>query len=146
MRFEIARNPLEPKHKDCFAFEVEVMYGDADGYGLVEISGFKRDCEKSKAHMESLVETLEAMRAAYPNGRGGCDTYNHLKGFQKWFSGEIPDDFEEEYESLLEWEQKFYWNDWPRDPSGDGIQSSFEDYSIFYYDEFGSKHEVKVIK
>lgn len=146
MEFEIARNPLEPKYKDCFVFEVEVMYGDADGYGLLEVSGFKKDCEKSKSHMEDLVKSLEGMRSAYPHGRGGSDDYDHVEGFSKWFGGEISDEFREWYENLEEWEQKFYWNDWPYNPDGYGVQASFEEYKIFYYDETGNKYEVELIK
>lgn len=146
MEFRIMAKPVDLKYKECFVVEVEAMYGDADGYGEVEVSGFKRDCEKSKEHMEDLIKTLERMLKAYPNGRGGYDDYDHVEGFLKWFGGEILEEFEEFYESLEEWEQRLYWNDWPRDPSGDGMQSSMSSYEVFYYDEFGNKYEVAVIK
>lgn len=146
MEFRIMTKPVESEYKDCFVFEVKVMYGDADGYGKVKISGFKKDCEKSQAHMEDLVKTFEGMKAAYPHGRGGYDDYDHVEGFSRWFGGEILDDFRDEYEKMEKWEQRLYWNDWPRDPAGDGIQSSFKNYDVFYYDSLGNKHEVKVIK
>lgn len=146
MKFLINDKPVESQHKNCFVVEVNVMYGDADGYGKVNVAGFRKDCEVSQAHMEDLIQTLEKMEKAYPHGRGGYDTYDHVEGFLKWFGGEILDEFEEWYNGLPEWQQRFYLNDWPRDPSGDGIQSSIEDYKVFYYDENGAKYEVRVTK
>lgn len=96
--------------------------------------------------MEELVKTLDGMKTAYPDGRGGYDTYNHVEGFSRWFGGEILDDFREEYEKMEEWEQRLHWNDWPYDSDGYGIQSSFDSYKVFYYDEYGNKYEVAVIK
>lgn len=143
MKFKI-KEQVMPKYKDSFVVKIKVMHGDADGYSELEVSGFRGNCQKSKLHMEDLIQTLKEMEAEYPHGRGGFDTYDHLEGFPKWFGGEILDEHRDWYEDLEDWEQKMYWSDWPLSPDGYGTQASFESYSVYYYDENGVKYYVEV--
>lgn len=144
MKLLIEGKPVPVKYRNQFVVEVEVMYGDADGSDVLEISGFQKDCEVSMFHMEYLLKTLIEMKDAYPHGRGGMDTYNHIEGFSKWFNGEIED--VEWYESLTRLEQKFYEEaDWPYNPPSYDIQASYESHEVFYYDGHGTKHKVKII-
>lgn len=141
MEFIINENRKAPKYKDCFVFKIKVMYGDADGYGEVVVSGFKTDCTESKDLMVDLVKTLIRMNDAYPHGRGGYDDYNHVEGFIEWFGDEMFDG----YDDLSELHQSLLGNSWPYDTSGYGIQSSYKSYKIYYYDSIGNEFDVKVM-
>jgi hypothetical protein len=130
-----------PDYRDAFVVEVKVMYGDADGYGNFEIGPFARD--EDEALLGDFVTLCKGMDEAYKYGRGGDDDYNHVPGFNEWFDSENHLT-EEQWDALPKKQQELCW-DWPRDPQGDGIQSSFEKYEVFYYDETGVKFDVKVI-
>lgn len=140
MKFKI-KNPIKSKYVDCFVVVVDIMYGDADGYDKLTVHGFKKDNDESL--LIDLIETLERMGKAYPRGRGGSDDYNHVEGFNSWFAVECLS--EEEYESLSEI-QKSFSEDWKCAPGGYGIQGSYKGYNIYYYDMFGNKYNVDIIK
>ena len=141
MVFIIKKSRKSPKYRDCFVFKIKVMYGDADGYGEVIVSGFKKDCSESKVLMENLVNTLIRMENAYPHGRGGYDTYDHDEGFIEWFGDEIFDGYDE----LSEFHKSLLDTSWPYDPDGYGIQSSYDSYKLSYYDNEGNEFDVKVV-
>ena len=145
MKLLIEGNTVPVRYRSQFVVEVEVMYGDADGSDVLEISGFKENCETSMTHMEFLLNTLLRMKDAYPHGRGGMDTYDHIEGFLKWFSGEMLDELREWYEGLARFEQKFYEQaEWPYNPPSYDVQASYSSHKVFYYDEHGNKHKVTV--
>jgi hypothetical protein len=141
MKFVVTGTSNVPDYRDAFVVEVQVMYGDADGYGDFEIGPFAKD--KDDALLEDFVTLCKGMDAAYPHGRGGDDNYNHVPGFNEWFDSENHLT-EEEWEALPQ-RQRDLGRDWPYDPQGDGVQASFEKYEVFYYDETGVKFDVKVI-
>lgn len=139
VKFEIGEE-VKTSYSLCYVVEIETMYGDADGYGQIVIGGFKP--AQDEAHMVDLLDTLDRMGGAYPNGRGGGDDYNHVEGFERWFSIEnIPKD---EYEKLPE-TIKSLSTDWEYSPDGYGFQASYEGYDIFFYDISGKKFKVDMI-
>lgn len=145
MEFKIHKKHNPSKYKDCFVFKIETMIGDADGYDSIVLEGFKKDCEESKKMMVDLVNTLNGMLKAYPNGRCGGDDYDHVDGFNRWFAEDLLDELEEWYESLSNFEKSIYDQaQWPYNPYGDS-QQSIESYKIFYYDEFGNEYDVSVV-
>ena len=123
---------------DSYVVEVETMYGDADGWGRVIVGDFKIGEEE---YLEDLLKTCERMDEAYPHGRGGWDNYNHVEGFNKWFS--IDDTTDEEYDSMSA-RMKELASEWEFDPQSDGSHASFYGYNVFYYDKNGVKHSVSV--
>lgn len=139
MNFKIGKKLIEERYLGCYVVEIKTMYGDADGYGKVIVGGFKKDFDENL--MIDLLKTCERMEKAYPNGRSGYDSYNHIEGFNRWFN--IEDLDEDIWESLSEHEQNFT-GDWESEPGYDECQASYYDYSIFYYDDLGFKYEVNV--
>lgn len=139
MKIEI-ENAINIKYKNMYVVECEAMYGDADGYGSLEVGGFIKG--QDEAHLEDFLLFCERMKNAYPRGRGGYDDYNHIEGFDKWFDADNLSD--EEYQSLPE-RVKILSTYWLNDPQGDGMQASFKGYKVFYYNENGVKHHTTVI-
>lgn len=127
------------KHQNMYMVECEAMFGDADGEGQVNIGGFVRG--QDEALIEDLLKTCERLVKAYPNGRGGSADYNHIDGFNRWFDADaLP---EEEYDALSEVHQNFI-ADWLYEPNGMGQQATFKGYKVYYYDENGVKHDVRI--
>lgn len=113
-------NPMEKEIKNGYYITVNFMYGDADGFVDREIGPFTED---EMDLLYDAIETLERCVHAYPNGRCGDDTYDHIKGFSKWFGFEY-DDEDEIPEQAIEMEYE---------PDGWGGQASFEYYTVNYY-------------
>jgi hypothetical protein len=109
--------------REGFVVKIETMIGDADGEGLIEVGPFEKD--KEEHLLEELIKLCIKLSRAYPNGRGGDDGYNHIEGFEKWFS-EYCDEEEnqEEIEHLTEF-------NWPTDPQTWG-QQGYKSYEIIY--------------
>jgi hypothetical protein len=153
-------DPVPDTHvPHSFEVEVTAMFGDGDGYETVVVGPFPADHPKAGAAITSLVETLQRMEVAYPNGRGGgdydVDTYNHVEGYEAWFGG-FRSDTEEAY--LAETRSQFSYEeflkhdfleefsvypDWPRDPYAYN-QGSFESFAVFYYDTNRVKYTVAI--
>lgn len=119
---------VKEKIKNGYYIEVEFMFGDADGYTTKEMGPFS---EEEKMELIDAVETIQRCIDEYADtGRGGLDDYDHIKGFDKWFSDEI--------ESPNQAISMVY------EPNGCGIQASFDNYSVYYYDN-GEKYNCEII-
>lgn len=115
----IGKQASRTKHRNKFVVTIQFMYGDADGSGT-EIVVFK---ETEKPLVIEFLNFLARCGNAYPGGRGGCDDYNHVEGWDKWCSGEC----EENIPQL----------DWQGDPACDGAQASFRGATMFWYNSEG---------
>ncbi len=124
-----------------YMVEIETMYGDADGWGKIEVGGFPPTEEGEKLLVDQL-DTLERMGMAYPNGRGGGDDYNHVEGFDRWFN--CDDILEDEWIAMPELLRELS-TDWEYSPDGYGHQAGYEGYDIFFYDISGKKFKVDMI-
>lgn len=139
MKIEIKDKIINENCTDSYVVECKAMYGDADGYGKVEVGGFKKN--QDEVLLWNFLETCERLVSEYPYGRGGGDDYNHVEGFNKWFDADMMSD--EEYHSLSE-RVKSLTTGWLLDPTSfEGAQASFESFKVFYYDENGVKHNVE---
>lgn len=139
MRIEIKDKALKRKYFNAYVVECVAMFGDADGYGKVEVGGFVKG--QDERYMEEFLKFCDRMQEAYPHGRGGYDHYNHVEGFDKWFN--VDSLKEDEYEALPD-KVKELSTYWLNDPQGDGIQASFDSYKVYYYDALGVKYNVDV--
>lgn len=173
MRFEI-KEPLVNNLRDCFAVNINVYSGDADGYDAFRVLGFKRNQDEDL--LESILNVIQKVKAAYPNGRGGDD---HLKdkvpGFSIWFDEYRFDDEEEEYyfpkdkseeryleilsSRVIEFKERSFdlytksfvdskKGYWPGDVSlvnYSSSEASYSSHSVTYFDENGVEHKVEVI-
>lgn len=139
MKIEIKDKIINENHTDSYVVECKAMYGDADGYGKVEIGGFKKNQDEDL--LQDLIKTCESLVSEHLYGRGGSDVYGHVEGFNKWFDADMLSD--EEYH-LLPDRVKSLTTDWLLDPVGLGeTKASFESFKVFYYDENGVKHNVE---
>jgi hypothetical protein len=136
MEFKVSKKPKKDTRKG-YLLIIETMIGDADGEDTVEVGCF----QKNELHLlEEVIEVCDRMIDAYPHGRGGDDDYNHVKGFNKWFTEDCYDDEDEikEIEHLAPF-------DWSYRPDGNGIQNSIEGYKVIYLDN-GKEYKVEIIK
>jgi len=69
---------LEEKQTGSFGVAIEVMYGDADGYGKMEIRGFKKG--KDEGELSELLRLLDDLQYA------DCYEISSKPGFDKWFN------------------------------------------------------------
>lgn len=134
MNIQIKGRADVPNYREEFVVEIEVMFGDADGYSKIEVGPFK-DPDDTK-HLKDLLQTCERLAVAYPHGRGGSATYNHIEGFNRWFAADWLE--EEEWEALPMIIQDLC-VDWPSEPDGMGRQSGYQGYKLFYYNSTGDK-------
>lgn len=123
----VIKNKINEPIKDGFYIEVTFMFGDADGYQTEEMGPFSK---KELPLLYDALETIQRCIDAYPNGRRGGDTYNHVEGFNKWFN-----DYEYVPEQAI---------DMVYEPNGYGDQAGFDYFEVFYYDN-GEKYECEVV-
>ena len=122
-----------PKHEDGYELTINTMIGDADGYEDVIIGTFK---EHELHLLEEVVNVCERMDKAYPHGRGGGDSYDHIEGFKKWFEEDSTES--ESVSHLLK-------GSWAYDPSCYDIQNSIDGYNVTYYLN-GEGYTVEIIR
>lgn len=75
----------------------------------------------------SAIETVERCLNEYPNGCGDDDDYNGVEGWEEWFG------FTKHKQSI----------DMEYCPDGYGMQATFDNYRVLYYDN-GKEHECEV--
>lgn len=150
---------------NSFSVEIGAYAGDADYYQSFSVDGFMKGEDEDL--LENLVEMLRRLKSAYPHGRGGSSdySYNRVKGFESWFSGDAIEYFEhrdgqdpDESKRFAEIVQTFYarvqsrksemgmtanWPEWPYDSTCDS-ECSLDKFRIFFYDENLTKHEVQI--
>lgn len=133
MRFKVAKKPKEDNRKG-YLLIIDTMIGDADGYDTVEVGCF----QENELHLlEEVIGVCDRMIEAYPNGRGGDDDYNHIEGFEKWFT--------EDYEDNIENIEHLAPFQWSYSTDGYYMQNSIEGYKVVYLDN-GEEYEVDIIR
>jgi hypothetical protein len=139
----LIKNPVKvPKYKNTYELVINFMEGDADDYhkSVVMIK------EEHIDHLKDLLDVVIRCNNAYQHGRGGCDEYNHIEGYNKYFS--VEDLSEEEYDKLTEIFKSKHHNDslidHPYDSNSD-CHDSFDGYELYYYDENYNKFETEVV-
>lgn len=139
MKIKIGKKVKPEIHKKVYKFVIEFMEGDADGEDFQDVF-----VPEDYPQMERWLTFLDNCKKAYPHGRGGDDDYNSEIVPDYWYFVEsYEDDVTEEQE--LEIEKRKFYIDWPSDPHY-GIQDSFQDYVVTYFDENGIEYECKIVK
>lgn len=130
MRFIIEDNEIK-ETRNGYLLIVETMRGDADGYNDIEVGTFG---EHDIDLLKEVIEVCDNMLDAYPRGRGGYDTYNHIKGFERWFD----DEYEKDSEDICKI-APFHWT------YDEDCQDSIYGYTLFYLKD-GKRYNVKIVK
>lgn len=156
MKLIIASQPIHVNApKDSYTVAIELMRGDGDGYTTITMGPFKRN--EHEASLYCLLETLQRMKARYPNGRrgGNTDAYDGVLGFVQWFGevGSVEDlkkwhpqlltsYSEKEHQEIIDAiEVGEFYGEWY---SHDDTQDSLTAYEVYYYDDDSSKYAVQV--
>lgn len=126
MKFMVGDEVVSTRVPDTFVVEIKVMHGDADGYNTFEVGPFLAGVENLA--LTSLVETLDRMSVAFPNGRGASDSYNSVEGFDTWFGWEETDN------SIVDSMLLPYVGGWPHDVTYEECEASLDDFQVVYYD------------
>ena len=119
------------KIKNSYKVIAEFMDGDADGFNtdelIVPIS--ELEDENNMAEFESLLLTIERCNHAWPHGKGGYDGYEDVEGYEKHIGWDATSPYSMEHVS-----------------GGycDDCISSFDGWSLLYYDELGNEFPVSV--
>ena len=149
--------PAPETPTDSYVVEIQSMQGDADGYREFTVGPFKKG--QDEVPLQSLLETLQRMKARFPNGMRGDSTYNDVLGHLQWFGTEtVTIEFLQEYypevlstygveahQELINVAENHY-TEW----QGDALTDYKKDekltkYGVVYYDEAGTKRNVEVV-
>lgn len=103
--------------KNIFKLQFKVMHGDGDGY-TEEEWGFK---ENEKEDLITIIKAFEIM-LKLRSGYEDVD-YPNVPGFKE----------------LME-------EEWPLDYTSDSYPATLQNYEVFYFNNEGIKHNVKVEK
>lgn len=110
-----------PEYQDEFVLTATAGFGNGDTEENVFIARFVND-EKGRDKLKEFIKVCDLMVKAYPQGRGGNDSYSIVPGYM-------------ELMDML----------WIGDPATDyEVEADFNDYSVVYYDEAHIKHAVEV--
>lgn len=147
-------NPVPSTYHQPETFEVEIkfMHGDGDAETFSTVKPFTKDETEA---LSSLIETLNRIASAYPQGRGGDWKkfgFHNIEGFYSWF-GEDYVNTEEEYN--LEYEHSSVPYEtyqrirnlatpervtfWHSDITVDTLEADLDTYNVYYYNEEGIK-------
>lgn len=155
MKLTIAESPMPRPTNPTSSFMVEIqsIMGDEDGYTNWAVGPFA-PCQQDS--LQSLLETLNRMKEAFPRGMSGNDTYTTILGFQQWFKEVATMDElkkeawkaydlhgEEAHQKIFSLLRPEWATQWPDDATA-GYESpeQFNKYKVFYYDANGDKYEV----
>jgi hypothetical protein len=142
---------------DSYMVEVRAMGGDADYYRDFAIGPFKRG--EHEENLQSLLETLDRMKEKFGNsGMSWYENYNDVLGYYEWFHGIhtlevlierhgdalVARDGEEIHQKIMDL-SKGHSSRWHGDAMVDcESPEQLDKFIVFYYDEAGFKHEVRV--
>lgn len=133
MKIVITNNKVpKENHRNCYSIFIQFMIGDADGYEDVKL--FIEDNEKNRVELSRFVKFLEGCRNAYPHGRGGRDKYNHIEDYSRYIENSATSNQAKDF--------MFYW---PGEPYS-GEPTTFDDYSITYFDKNGDEYKTEISK
>ena len=125
---------------EVYEVKINVMHGDADYYEDITVGLFYKDEDEDL--LEDLIETLDRMLVAFPNGMSGGSSYLNTYGFDFWFC--IDNLYDLGYNSETEFEKRredmmgdWAYNDW-------GQEAQIVKYEIIYTDEWGRECDVEI--
>ena len=149
-----------PANKTPNSFEV-VVTTNYDEPARITVGPFIKG--EDEFYLYRLIETLNIMAIAYPHGRGGDDTYEHIPHFLAWFADDMyVDEIMENEENLKRYYpsypftyaeylleaaavQKFR-QSCPMNPVTDySTPNGYESFTIFYYDEQQIQHSTILV-
>jgi hypothetical protein len=133
MKFIIDENPIK-EERNGYLLVVETMRGDGDDYNTIEVGAFN---DNQLGLLEEVIKVCDEMIKAYPHGRCGRDTYDHIEGFKRWFT--------DNYKGNTEDIQDVAPFEWTYDCDCWEIQDSIEGYELFYLKD-GNRYNVKIKK
>ena len=125
--------------KNLYVVYVKFMHGDADGYETEECEFQLGDEE----HMLEFLNFLALCSVKYPHGKGGCDDYTRVPGYNRWVeSYEYDEDemSEEEFEALAD-NQILEWPFWEGE-----YCASYDGAHVVFFNEEGIRHSVNLIE
>lgn len=124
--------------QDKYEVTVKFMEGDADGWQYRTVI-----FDNKPDHIDHMMEFLNFLTrcaAAYPHGKGGCDGYDHLEGYERFVDSDCDHDMF--YEDCLKYEYTQVMN-WPL-VDWEYI-TSFESAKVHYYNASGQKFAVNLL-
>jgi len=122
----------QPIYKNCYKVHITYMIGDADGsdYDTLYI-------DENDKHLHRFVKCLHMCKMAFDHGgMGGYDTHTDVPDYNFFFNTEYSD-IEHDEETNISANH-------PNQPDDYGIETSFEDYEITYFDENSNEFPVEV--
>lgn len=131
---------------DTFRIVCTAGFGDGDGSEDIILGNFP-NTPRYLPYLEEAIEFCERMKAHFPRGKGGYDTYHDVEGGDKWFHFAIDDEDREDeipeiYDEITSANTR---NGWIADPMTDYVgDASFDGYVVQYFDADGVEHHVKV--
>lgn len=150
-------DPIPAVAIDGYMVEVRAMGGDADYYRDFAVGPFNRG--EHEKNLQSLLETLTRMDEKFKDsGMSWYESYNDVLGYYEWFHGIhalevlierhgdslVARDGEEIHQKIMDL-SKGHSSRWHGDAMVDCERpEQLTSYSVFYYDEAGSKHAVRV--
>ena len=139
MKFKHKRKVFTPV-TEVYEVKINVMHGDADYYEDITVGLFHKDEDEDL--LEDLVETLDRMLVAFPNGMSGGSSYSNIKGFNEWFCSDTLYDLD--YVSTTEFEKRRedMMGDWKYNSFGD--EGQIVEYEVVYFDEWGRECYVEI--
>lgn len=133
---------VQAPEPNTYTLSITTYAGDADHYETLTIKGFRR--VEDKELLLELLDLFPAMRAAFPNGRGGSDNYRYgyvesLDVFRAWFN---EDGIREDVEAFLERTGQLdtYW------PEGVNRENdnTVDEWELTYYDDNSNAFAVTI--
>lgn len=141
----IKKQNIIPKNQ--YKFRIDLMGGDADADFVEKVM-----VDADNPYLDRFITFLENCKKKYPHGKGGYDDYNDVEDYWLFCSDEYPDEFEidgqiVDDENIIhkyiddEMEKCGIGFEWKSNYEYFGI-SSFEDYTVTYFDENGVEYKV----
>jgi hypothetical protein len=85
MEFTITEQIKKKQIPSGYYVNIISMFGDGDEYHTFTIGAFNTS-DNTINLLPNLINTLKRMKELYPNGKGGCETYDSVEGFTFWFN------------------------------------------------------------
>ena len=120
------------RYFNTYVVTICFMQGDADGYEYEKIE------IRDEQILKEFVDFCFRCAVAYPHGKGGCDSYEHVEGYYRFVDAESEDEDEDnpvECLGLLDW--------WPTQEGE--YYTSFDWFKVEYYGATGQACTVEII-
>ena len=155
MKLEIGKPLKKVKKlpKNQYKFIISLMGGDADAYFSQKLF-----VDGDDPNLERFLNFLDNCEKEYPRGKKGFDDYTGVEDYHLFvgYEDDYPEEIEENgvwrettQEDLDKWDKEGYdcgiQFEWESNHEYFGV-SSFDGFTVTYFDENSIEHKVKVIK